>query len=142
MRGRKTRKIWTYAGREAPWWIVAEVLGGRERRGPQTQMAEDALHYGRIFNETDTAHAIGAFWADERIDFIDSLYQTRPMTAGFLFEIGRGLRILHRHALKSDLDGAVNQFAPQRTKESVLSGKSQVEPRRNSPIEPRCCLGC
>lgn len=45
-------------------------------------MAEDFSDDRRIFNEGDDLHLSAAFWAKERIDFVDFLDQRGPPQFG------------------------------------------------------------
>jgi hypothetical protein len=48
-------------------------------------MVKDSPDHRRIFDTADDPHGSLTFRADQRIDFVDLLYQTRPVSLEGLF---------------------------------------------------------
>ncbi len=50
---------------------------------PKVQMFKDLFDHARVFYECNDPHISGAFWTNKGINFIDPLYQSRPVTSEY-----------------------------------------------------------
>jgi hypothetical protein len=64
------------------------IMDFRRRPGPDepdAHVIEDVPDYRRVFDAADNPHGSQTFRTDQRIDFVDLLYQTRPIPTEDLF---------------------------------------------------------